>query len=56
MQFVLLRGAHQDQDGIHEPGDVVTSDINLAERFPERFVEWTAEDEANLERQDQGGE
>lgn len=45
MQFVLLAGVHQDANGIHEPGDIVESSSNLAERWPERFIAWTDADE-----------
>jgi len=53
--YVLLSGAHQGKDGVvHEAGDVVESESNLAERDPARFVEWTDSDEAGLHQQQEG--
>lgn len=44
-RYVLLSGVHADATGVFHPGDIVESKTALDERFPERFVGWTPEDE-----------
>ncbi len=45
MRFVLLSGVHANQDGVFAPGDIVESDTDLSERWPERFIAYDPSDD-----------
>ena len=54
MKYVLLSGVHADKNGVFAPGDVVESESNLEERFPERFIAYDpTDDDPNIPEQEE---